>query len=515
MYFDIRTIGGNIMSKFIDNIKNEINKLDNLKSTENGAIGYKESGKALTDINYKVSSFRNSDEDEIIEAFDKAYYENRKLAVKWLFFARDIREGLGERRLFRICYKRLYELDSILFLMNLDNISEYGRYDDLISFVGINNEIDEHIVGIVRRQLNKDLKSVEENRPISLLAKWMPSENASSKETKYLAKRMIKLLEMSPRKYRLMLSKLRSYSNVIEVKTCANKWNEIDYEKVPSLANLKYKDAFMKHDKDRRVEYLESVAKGGAKLNMKVATPVDVVARYGSWFVKDYDETLELAWKNLKDVMVEDTLVVADGSGSMTVPVTNKVMALDVANALAIYTSEHNSSDFKNKYITFSNRPKFVEFGENDSLKKKLEIANEHNEISNTDIEAVFDLILGTAIDNKIPKNEMIKNVLIISDMEFDSAQRSWYSTDSLLTKSLFEEIKNRYERNGYKLPKLIFWNVNSRTKTIPMTENEMGVILISGFSQNTLKMVMTNETDPYKVLVETITSERYDKIIA
>lgn len=319
---------------------------------------------------------------------------------------------------------------------------------------------------------------------------------------------------MSSRKYRLLLSELRAYQDVVEVRMCGGKWEKIDYEKVPSLANLKYKNAFLRHDEKRRIEFLNSVERGESKINMKVATPVDVVSRYveRGYNVKDYDRTLELAWSNLKDVMVKETLVVADGSGSMTVPVSGNTTALDVANALAIYTSEHNTGIYKNRYITFSNRPQFVEFGESDRLRDKIITSLEHNEVSNTNIEAVFDLILSVAVKNRIPEEEMIANILIISDMEFDMAQ-GWYRDGNALTQTLFEGIKKRYEKAGYKLPKLIFWNVNSRTKTIPLTENELGVVLVSGFSQNVLKMVMSSKFDPYDVLIEMITSKRYDRI--
>lgn len=500
-------------------IKEELNEQDNYSLTENGAVGYKSSKSALVDINYKVASLRNSDEDEIVALFDEAFKENKEYALKWLFFARDIREGLGERRLFRICYKRLFELNNILFRQNLHNIVEYGRWDDLISLIGISYDSDEYIISIIRSQLAEDIHNYESNKPISLLSKWMPSENASSRQTKTLARQLMKLLNISPRQYRLMLSKLRSHSNVVEVQMCNNKWDEIDYEKVPSLANLKYKDAFMKHDMERRLDYLSSVAKGESKLNMKVATPVDVVSKYRDetgyrWNIGDFDPTLELAWKNLKDIMVEDTLVVADGSGSMLVKVSGNTTALDVANALAIYTSEHNSGVYKNKYITFSSRPRFVDFSNANSLREKIQIAKEYSEVSNTNIEAVFDLILQTAIKNKIPQNQMVKNILIISDMEFDEAQKMWRSSDPVLTQPLFDLIKRRYSDAGYALPKLIFWNVNSRTKTIPLVENELGVALVSGFSQNILKMVMTNNLNPYDILIETITSPRYDAIV-
>ena len=488
-------------------------ELGNVGITENGAVGYKTAGSHLVDINYQISSLRNETEEYIRDLFEKAYFENPEYALKWLFFARDAREGIGERRLFRICYKKLAELNEDAFIKNLINIQEFGRFDDLVNMIGINYTIDMKIIEIIKKQLNEDLQNSENGKSISLLAKWMPSENASSKDTKVLAKKIRKMLKMSPKTYRVMLSKLRAYSDVVEVKTCKNRWNEINYENVPSMANLRYKNAFLRHDKERRIAYLESVMEGNKKMNMSVATPVDIVTRYDSWFVREEDQTLETAWKNLKNVGIEDTLVVADGSGSMTVEVSGRTTALDVANSLAIYTSERNTGVYKNKYITFSSRPQFVSFEEDDSLQQKLKTAREHNEISNTNIKAVFDLILQIAVMNKVPKEEMIKNILIISDMEFDRAQRGFGRDVEILSNSLFNVIKDDYAKQGYKLPKLIFWNVNSRTKTIPLIENELGVTLVSGFSQNVLQMVMSNKYDPYEVLVDTITKERYEKI--
>lgn len=486
--------------------------------TENGAIGFKSTGSALVDLNFMVSSLRNVNEDTICTLFHLAYMEDKKYALKWLFFARDVRGGLGERRLFRICYKYLATIDRVAFIKNLPIIAEYGRWDDLVSLLGVDVELDAHILYLIQCQLNDDLSNLRSDKPISLLAKWLPSENASSKETKLLAKKIRKGLELSSKDYRQMLSRLRKYSNVVEVQMCANEWSEIDYEKVPSLANLRYRNAFLRHDETRRLSYLDNVNQGKSKLNMSVATPVDIVARYSvdrMWHreVKALDETLELAWKNLKDVYVKDTLVVADGSGSMTMRVGGKVTALDVANALAIYTSEHNSGEFKDKYITFSNTPQFVDLSKGDTLRDKLKIARKYNEVANTNIEAVFDLILAVAVKHKVSCEDMIKQVMIISDMEFDAAQRDWRTPSNPLTPALFEHIKQKYADWGYDLPKLIFWNVNSRTKNIPLVENDLGVTLVSGFSQNVLQMVMSNKFDPYEILIETLDKPRYDKV--
>jgi len=217
-----------------------------------------------------------------------------------------------------------------------------------------------------------------------------------------------------------------------------------------------------------------------------------------------------MAWKNLKDIQVSDTLVVADGSGSMLCRVGKSGMtALDVATSLAIYTSEHNHGVFHNKYITFSNNPQYVEFTDDMSLHGKLKLAVTHCEISVTNIEKVFMLVLDTAVHNGLSQEDMPKNILIISDMEFDTV--SLYGNNS--DERLFNVLSERYAENGYKLPRLIFWNVNSRTGTIPVKENELGIALVSGFSPNILKMVMMDNLDPYELLVEVLNSSRYGGI--
>ena len=192
------------------------------------------------------------------------------------------------------------------------------------------------------------------------------------------------------------------------------------------------------------------------------------------------------------------------------------VTALDVANALAIYFAEHSSGEFKDKYITFSERPQLVDFSKADSLHDKLQIALTYDECANTNIEKVFDLILTTAIKHNMRQEDMPKNILIISDMEFDSCATSGDSdiwSRNRPNQRLFEIIAQRYADAGYQLPRLVFWNVNSRTGTIPVKENELGVALVSGFSVNIVKMVMSNKLDPYECLLETLNSERYAPI--
>ena len=499
---------------FMDEIKKTLDNEYNVSVTENGALGFRTTGKALLDLNFAVASLRSASDDEILNKFMKAFCEDKILAMRWLFFARDVRQGLGERRLFRVVVSTLVKSNPEMVLPVIKLFSEYGRWDDMWCLLDI-PEAAEVIYDIVDKQLTEDLKNMNEGKSCSLLAKWIPSINGSSKQTKRYAKQLRKALGLTEREYRKALSKFRKYLDVVEVKMSSKNWSEINYETVPSRANLIYNNAFLRNDEERRRDYLNRLEKGEAKINASVLYPHDIVHKYAeswSYRVKPKDTTLEELWKALPDTVQGggNTIVVADGSGSMTVRVGNtNVSALEVANALAIYFAEHSSGQFKDKYITFSSRPQFVDFSNCNSLHDKIQTALTHSEVSNTNIEAVFDLILDTAVKNKMSQDDIPQNILIISDMEFDYAQDYRHA----MTQRLFETIRQRYKAAGYKLPRLVFWNVNSRTDTIPMKENELGIALVSGFSTNICKMVLSGELDPYKCLLETINAERYDAV--
>ena len=505
------------MSTFMNAIKNTLNEEYNVSISENGAVGFRTTGKALLDLNFAVASLRRASEEEIINKFIKAFAEDPVIAMKWLFFARDAREGLGERRLFRVVIAALMKSNPEMVLPVIKLIAEYGRFDDMWCLLD-NDESAKVVYKIVDDQLTEDLKNMEAGKPISLLAKWMPSANASSAQTKKYAKQLYKALGLTEREYRKAMSKFRKYLDVVEVKMSSKNWSEINYEAVPSRANLIYNGAFLRNDEERRREYLGKLEKGEAKINASTLYPHDIVHKYmsgrGYWntSLKAKDATIEALWKALPDKVegCGNTIVVADGSGSMctTVGGTN-ITALSVANALAIYFAERSSGEFKDKYITFSERPQLVDFSNCDSLHGKIQKALSHNEVADTNIEAVFDLILTTAVKNNMSQEDIPQNILIISDMEFNSAC-GYYNRP---TQKLFDVIAQKYAAAGYKLPRLVFWNVNSRTGTIPVKENDLGVALVSGFSTNICKMVMSGKTDPYECLLETLNAERYDAV--
>lgn len=502
---------------FMNAVIQTLNDEYNVSITENGAVGYRTTGKELLDLNFAVASLRKMTDAEVANRFMKAFCEDHVLAMKWLFYARDIRgSGLGERRLFRVVLAELVKSNPEMVIPVINLIPEYGRYDDLWCLLD-DKEAANVIYQIVDSQLKSDWENMAAKKPISILAKWMPSINASSAKTKEYGKQLCKALKMTEREYRKALSKMRAYLDVVEVKMSDKNWSEIKYEAVPSRANLIYNGAFLRNDEARRREYLGKLEKGETKINASTLFPHDIVHKYMSggsmWStrLKAKDAAIEAMWKALPDTVkgCGNTIVVADGSGSMTTTVDNnsRVTALEVANALAIYFAERSSGDFKDKYITFSHSPQLVDFSKCKSLHDKLQTALMHNEVADTNIEKVFDLILTTAINGHMHQEDLPKNILIISDMEFNSCARFDYGRPN---QSLFNAIAKKYARAGYKMPRLVFWNVNSRTGTIPVKENELGVALVSGFSVNVAKMVMSGKTDPFECLLETLNSERY-----
>jgi len=474
-------------------------EMNELVRSENGAFMFKTSGQNLLDMNFRVASYRRASENKILNDWKKAFADDPELAIKWLFYVRDVREGLGERQLFRTIANYLSGTEPRFWKL-INFIPEYGRWDDILRLH------KNFVTNAIKSQLELDQEAMAKNKPISIMAKWLPSVNTSSKEKRNLARNLAKELGLTERNYRKTLAKMRDYLDVIEVKTSGGKWNEINYETVPSQANLKYKTAFFKHDEERRREFLGKLEKGEVKINASTTFPHDIIHQYNH-NRRTIDQALEGMWKSLPNYGIENTLVVADGSGSMTssIPGSNAT-ALEVANALAIYCSERNSGEFKNKYITFSENPKFVDFSNAKNLLQKIHTAESHNEVANTNIYKVFKLVLDTAVKNKMKQEDFAKNILIISDMEFDQGA-------SNANESLFTKIAKEYASAEYDLPRLIFWNVNSRTGAVPVNQNKLGVALVSGFSVHIAKMVMSGQLCPFEALKEVLMSDRYKDI--
>ena len=493
---------------FYDLMKNETNKRKTL--TENGAVAYATSGKELLDFNFKLSGYRKADSQVIKNDFSHVFWEDPLTAIKYLFWTRDVRGGAGERKVFREALLWLAENKPEIVKAVIPLISEYGRYDDLL--VLLDTPLREDVSSYYKSVLEDDRVNMNLGNPISLCAKWLPSIATSSAETRRRGEMLCQDFGWSPKHYRKTLSKLRDYLKVVETRMSSNNWAEIDYNQVPSKANLIYSGAFMKHDEERRRKYLEDLQNGKAKINAGVLQPHEIVSSYvdglgWSRDFKPYDETLEQLWKNLPNETISNTLVVHDSSGSMGSLISGNTSCLDVASALAIYMAERNTGEWNGKYVTFSSRPEIVDISNCKTLRDKLVAVYSRSDYSNTDIYKTMKLILNTAVKNHVTYDQMPEMIVICSDMQFDGRMFHF-------NKTLFEDIIDEYEAAGYKMPRICFWNINDRGEcSIPIQQNELGLILCSGFSTNIMKMFMSGELDPYKVLLETINSKRYDAV--
>lgn len=474
--------------------------------TENGAVSYASSMSDVLDLFATIGALRGAPEQEIVDRFVRAYAEDPDLAMKILFYARDIRGGLGERRVFRIILEYLADHEPASVRKNLESISEFGRWDDVLVLLG--SSVEAEALALIRRQLMEDMKALEAEQSISLLAKWLPSVNASNDDTVAAARKVARSLGMSDEKYRKVLSRLRKALRILENNLRQQDYS-FSYAAQPSRALFKYRKAFHRNDGERYSAYLDQVAGGQAVMHTDALYPYDIIAPAVSGQILSDRErrAMDVTWNAQKDFAGNgNALVVMDGSGSMYWSGQQPVPAA-VAQSLAIYFAERNSGAFHNHFITFSENPRLVEIKGSD-IVEKVRYARSFNEVANTNLRRVFELILSVALKNRLPQEELPESLYIISDMEFDSAVRGGDMAN-------FDWAKQEYQRYGYKLPRVVFWNVASRNRQQPVTMNEQGAVLVSGASPRIFSMVMDGIQSPMEEMLHILGAERYACIAA
>ena len=487
-----------------------LKKEANTAYTANGAVSNASTMSDCLDLFATAGALRNASDEEILVRFIRAFAEDRIIAMRTLFFARDIRGGLGERRFFRVIMKYLAQNYPDTVIRNIDNIAEYGRYDDILALM--DTACEQEAIAYIKRTLEKDMKSIQAQDSVSLMAKWLPSVNASNKETVRLAKKIARGMGMSDASYRKMLSELRAYIKILE-NSLREKDYSFEYRAQPSKALLKYRRAFIRNDHERYMEFISQAKTDPGVMNTGTLTPYDIVgsvikSRYDEeGMPQDEREALDATWNSLENYVNSDnTLVVVDGSGSMYWG-RSGAMPAAVAESLGIYFAERNKGAFHNHFITFSANPRLVEIKGKD-IFEKVRYCMSFNECSNTNIEKTFDLILNTAVRNRLKQSDMPSRIIIISDMEFDCATENAEMTN-------FDNAADKFEDMGYRLPQLVFWNVNSFNRQQPVTKNENGVVLVSGMSPQIFRMLKEDNLNPYQFMMSVILSERYEKIAA
>lgn len=496
------------MNAFLNGLTNATN----YTHTENGALTHKSTRSALLDLFAMGAAYRTRSDEDCILLFRNAFDENPVYALKCLFYIRDCRGGQGERRFWRVCMKDLASWNTEAARRNLEHIPLFGRWDDLYVFMG--TPLETAALDIIKHQLALDVQC----KTPSLLAKWLKSENTSSAESRKLGARTRSYLGMSHKEYRKTLSVLRQRINVLERLMSAGKWDEIEFDKIPSRAGMIYKNAFARHDLERMKEdkeiqsYADFAKDTTKKVNAKTLYPYECVNAAKNVWHNPLNDTNRLMvnkyWDNLADYFNNasfNALAVVDTSSSMTWH--GPVYPIDVATSLGLYCAEKAKGPFHGHYISFSREARLIRTEGVDFVDKVKRI-HTADLCQNTNIESVFNLLLNTAIMNNCKQEDLPENIIIISDQEFDAAQ-GYYGQN---TKTLMENIEQKWINHGYKMPHLIFWNVQARHNNIPMTAKD-GVSFVSGFSPSIFQQIMENK-NAFDLMYDVLNQERYSVIM-
>lgn len=495
------------MNDFLNALKSEMN----YGFTENGGIKHTSTLNGVLDMFAMGGAMRNRSDDEIINMFIRAYGEDHTLALRCLFYLRDVRGGQGERRFFRVVLKWMAnhfveECEHIIPL-----ITEYGRWDDLFELFG--TQCEEAMLGYVSW-------AITSNRD-HLVYKWMPSINASSHSTKERGRKFARAFELTERQYRKMLTEGRKACNLVETLMSQNEWDQIAFDKLPSRAGLLYKNAFMRREETKE-RYAAFMSDKKTKVNASVLNPVDIahqIYNHHSWSKPSNieREAWQKYWDNLKDYYngrEEPGVAIVDVSGSMY------GQPLEAAVSMGAYIAERGKGPFKNHFITFSNNPTLVEFSGVDIYDKFIRAQNAEWGGS-TNIEAVFNLLLSTALRYHTPSEEMPKTLYIFSDMEFNGCITSgpashdmWSNSSRILNRNQIDTVieaqARKWHQYGYKIPRVIFWNLNARNDNIPAIGD--GFSYVSGFNINMVECILSGK-DGFALCLEKLNSERYQII--
>jgi hypothetical protein len=478
--------------KFVDALRQE----DML--TENGMATNSTSLNACVDLFFNIGAMRGQDKQRLIATFSKAFIEDPKRAMKLLFWARDVRGGAGERQVFKDILVYLAENHDLALKPNLHLISEYGRFDDLLILSGTYLEKEAF-------QLIADALTAQNG----LCAKWMPRKGQT-------AEKLRAFLKFSPKQYRKTLVNL---TNVVETKMCAKEWDSIEFGKLPSVASARYQKAFGKNAYESYSAYIQSLVKGEAKINAGAVYPYDVTKSltHGNSTVANEQ------WKALPNYMEganDMILPVVDVSGSMSTPAggSKTVTCMDVAISLGLYISERNEGPFKDAFITFSSNPQLQVLS--GSLRDRYAQMSHADWGMSTNLEATFKLILDQATKHKLSQDEMPNKILILSDMEFNAATNSrggWYSRDPKTewNPTAQQMIEKMYADAGYKMPQIVYWNIQSRNGGVPVAFDTQGTALVSGFSPAIMTSLLGGDIEsPQQIMDKTILSERYAPVV-
>lgn len=487
--------GNVIMNRFVESMEHN----EALTLTENGAVALNTTGNYLIDLFGKIGAMRSREDSDIISSFSKAMAEDKLLATKMSFYARNIRGGLGERRVPKVIWKYMAIRYTDIMSKNMVFIPTFGRWDDIFVFFG--TPLESQMVEFVGATLNQDIVNMISSKPVTLLAKWMPNEKSHNPQTRDYAKKFMQAFCMNKIGYHKTLSRIRKYLKIVEIDMSSKNWSNINYSSVPSEAMNNYRCAFRRNDFDRFNDYMGNVKEGVEKIHSGTLYPYDITEKYmrGYSFV---DEVLEEQWKALPNYIDgnNNILIMADTSGSMY----GRPIATSVG--LAVYFAQRNHGVFHNKFMTFSDKPSFISLV-GDTLYDQLKNAKNAHWDNSTNLHKALMKILDIAVKNNLEQEELPKSLIIISDMQIDAYELGFGDT-------LYDTVKSEFNRCGYDLPNIVFWNVASRSDIYHADSQVKGVQFVSGQSQSIIKYILNcADKTAYEIMEDTLSDSMYDCI--
>jgi len=434
-------------------------------TTTNGALQHESSGNKCLDLFSVIGNLRNCSRTDVLERFEQAFNENPKLATQVAHWARAARQGSGERQTFYVILDEIAKSSPDFISDNAHTLADIGYYKDLLRYF--------HIDGVVKA-FAQSIKNKDR-----LANKWAPRKGEN-------ARKLRDELQFTNKQYRKWIGE---HSETVEDKMSSKMFYDIDYSSVPGGAMMKYKEAFMKKDLLRFDDW---------KNNKTVKASVSATYPHQIIEVAAGDESLaDKMWNNLEDFITEgeNILPMIDTSGSMF------GKPLQVAISLGMYLSERNKSEFQDRFLTFSESPEFVKI-QGDGVADRLRNIEQADWGMNTDFTKAYDLILQSAVTHNVDKSSMPTMLLVLSDMQFDESQDDW---DNSVPKVHFDDIKDKFNKSGYDMPKLVFWNLNSYSGN-QSTMNEDGVCMVSGFSPSIMKAILScDDFNPMNVMMEAL----------
>jgi hypothetical protein len=489
------------------NFLSAVSKHLNYTETQNGAVTNKSSLDDCVNFFAQGGSIRSRSESEIIALFAKAFAQDKTIAVRLMYMFRDVRGGQGQRRPFRIQLNWLAQHYPEQTRPLIDLVSEYGRWDDVYSVA--NTACEQYALGLMKKQVSKDLDGITANQPISILGKWLKRINTSSVESVKLGNATRQAFGLTAKDYRKLCSHLNRYLEVAENRMSRGEWDKIEYSKLPSQCLLKHRKAFSRNDSERYMEFIDLAKQGKVNVNASTLYPYQIVSKIiSSWTSNITPDEAEVLWNNLPQIDVDNNaIVVADVSGSMT------GLPMEVCISLAIYFAGKSKGPYHDKFITFSVKPTLQTL-KGANIFEKVHNLTQAEWGMTTNLELVFDVILQAAVSEELRPDDMVGTIYIISDMEFNSITKNQVRQEKVET--FYDSIRDRFTQHGYTIPKLVFWNVNANPGNFPVVHNTPNTCMISGFSPNILKYITGEQNEiltPEGMMLEVVNSPRYSNI--